>query len=324
MATAISDPKLRPAEMLAKPVRIDPAFDDPQAVVQLCRDCSPYRLAAKVHQMAPTGKDVPWFRVFWAAGGKLLDERAADIFQSERFIEGARESFDAQVIVPVALMNNVNAPMEAGQPHLDLPKFRGGDKLPFDLLVAMAYSNLFHDWVIPQASTISWFYDGEGGDFDYWPDGPEGGMQSVKSPTSNIGYVSDNEYMWHRIGPIGPAREHLAPGMLSRDATLSAHSDGPGWTISDGDTALAFTEEQIRISILWKAYAFANQREYQRFLDKSHDLTIPTIVSILNQDLSERGLERLPEDCDFSDHEALRLVRRLYRAPKLQDDPYAG
>lgn len=324
MATAISDLRLRPAEMLAKPVRIDPAFDDPDAVVQLCRDCSPYRLAAKVHKMAPTGKDVPWFRVFWAAGGKLLDERAEEIFHSERFIEGAKESFDAQVIVPVALMNNVNAPMEAGQPHLDLPKFRGGDKLPFDLLVAMAYSNLFHDWAVPQASTISWFYDGEGGDFDYWPDGPDGAMQSVQTPMSNVGYVSDNEYMWHRIGPIGPAGEHMAPGTLSRGATLSAHTDGAGWTINDGDNAMQFAEEQIRISILWKAYAFANQGEYQRFLDKSHDLTIPTIVSILNADLSERGLASLPDDCDFTDHETLRLVRRLYRAPTLNGDPHAA
>ena len=319
MATALSDMKLRPAEMLAKPVRIDPAFEDPEAVVQLCRDCSPYQLAAKVHRMAPTGKDVPWFRVFWAAGGKLLDPRAAPILHSERFIEGAKESFGAEVIVPVALMNNINAPMAAGEPHLDLPKFRGGDKLPFDLLVAMAYSNLFHDWAIPQASTISWFYDGKGGDFDYWPDGPDGGVQSVKAPVSNVGYVSDNEYMWHRIGPIGPTRDHVAPGTLSREATLNANHDG-GWTITDGGDPMHFADDEIRISILWKAYAFANQREYRRFLDKTHDLTIPTIVRILNADLAERGLQPLPDDCDFTDHETLRYVRRSYRAPKLADD----
>ena len=59
MADGLQGVKLRPAEMLAKPVRVDPAFSDPDHVVQLCRDSGPYRLASAVHKMAPTGKDLP-------------------------------------------------------------------------------------------------------------------------------------------------------------------------------------------------------------------------------------------------------------------------
>lgn len=314
------DHKLRPAEMLAKPVRLDPAFDEPDRVVELCRASAPYALAAKVHKTAPTGKDVPWFRVFWAAGGKLLDPRAQFIFNSECFIEGAKESFGANVIVPVALMNNVNAPMGAGHPHLDLPKFRGGDKLPFDLLVAMAYSELFHDWAVPQASTISWFYNGKGGDFDYWPDGPDGGVQSVKAPIWNVGYVSDNEYMWHRIGPIGPTRDHLKPGAISRDAVLNANADGKGWKMQDGETSTDFDNDEIRLSILWKAFAFQNEREYQRFLNKEHDLTVPIVRETLNRNLKSRGMALLPDDCDFTDNESRLYVRKAFPAPRLKDD----
>ncbi len=312
--------KLRPAEMLAKPVRIDPVFDNPDAVVKLCRDSAPYKLAATVHRMAPTGKDVPWFRVFWAHGGKTINPRADFIFNSERFIEGAKESFNAEVIVPVSLMNNINTPMQAGIPHLDLPKFRGGDALPFDLLVAMAYSNLFHDWAVPQASTISWFYNGKGGDFDYWPDGPDGNRQAVKAPVWNVGYVSDNEYMWHRVGPIGATKDHMTPGTLSRQAEMMANENDDGWTIRDDDKSFAFEKEDVRISILWKAYAFQNEREYQRFLNKEHDLSMSQIISILNKDLDARGMKQLPDDCDFSDNESKRWIRKAYPAPKLNDD----
>ncbi len=320
MADDATSLRLRPSEMLARPVRIDPAFDQPENVVRLCRDSGPYRLAAAVHKSAPTGKDVPWFRVFWAVGGKTIDPRAEFIFNSEKFIQGAKDSFDAKIVVPVSLMNNINAPMAAGYPHLDLPRFRGGDKLPFDLLVAMAYSNLFHDWAVPQASTISWFYDGKGGDFDFWPDGPDGDRSTVKAPIQNVGYVSDNEYMWHRVGPIGPTRDHLKPGAISRDAILKAHDDDDGWSIHDGDQTLAFRDDEIRISILWKAYAFQDQRDYQRFLNKEHDLTMAQVVSILNNDLNDRGVGRLPDDCDFTSKDDLLFIRKAFPPPKLHDD----
>lgn len=311
---------LRPAEMLAKPVTVDPAFADPDAAVDLCRDSAPYRLASAVHKMAPTGKDLPWYRIFWAVQGKLLDPRAHDMFYNETFIEAAKESFGAEVIVPVSLMNNINAPMMAGEPHLDLAKFRGGDKLPFDLLVAMAYSNLFHDWAVPQASGLVWFYDGKGGDFDHWPDGPDGGVQTVKAPQWNVGCVSDNEYMWHRIAGIGPTQDHLAPGRIHRDSLLHADETGGGWSLETGGERLAFAKDEIRISILWKAYAFKNDAEYQRFLNKEHDLTIPQIVKMLNEDLKRRDMKLLDEDCDFTRNEDLTYVRKAFRAPKLSDD----
>ena len=320
MADGSQDMVLRPAEMLAKPVRLDPAFSNPEKVLDLCRMSAPYSLAAKVHKRAQTGKDVPWFRVMWAYGGKVVEPRSEFIFRSENFIEGAKKSFDAKVIVPQALMNNINTPMAAGPPHLDLPKFRGGDRMPFDLLVAMAYSGLFHDWAVPQASTISWFYRGRGGDFDYWPDGPDGERQSVEAPVWNVGYVSDNEYMWHRVGAIGPTANHMEPGTISRDAQLHAHSHDKGWAIVDGENRWEFTEAETRISILWKAFAFENEREYQRYLNKEHDLTIPKVVEVLNRDLDARGLGRLPEDCDFSDEETRKFVLRAYRPRPVNDD----
>ncbi|GAB1261570.1 hypothetical protein [Aurantivibrio plasticivorans] len=309
---------LRPSEMLAKPVHIDPAFEDPDRVIQLCRDSAPYRLAAAVHKRAPTGKDVPWFRVMWAIQpGQLLDPGAEFILNNPRFIEAAKESFSADIIIPMSLMNNVNAPMGPGIPHLDLPFFRGVGKFPFDLLVAMNYSGLFHEWAIPIASTISWFYSGCGGEFDYWPDGPEGAVKTIPAPARNIAVVSDNEYMYHRINAIGREEERMAPGAISRDAILHANSEDSGWTITDGDKTIPFTDEQIRISILWKAYAFKNEVELAKFRDHTHDLTMEQTLQMMHDDLKAKGRGEIKMKKGFEDPENRKLITTSYLPPEV-------
>lgn len=305
---------LRSKELLAKPVWIEPAFADPDKVMDFTRACAPFELAAKVHKIDDDGKNVPWFRIFWARAGELLDPRAHELFMNECFIEAAKESFGAQVIVPNSLMTNHNAPMAGGVPHLDLPFFRGATRFPFWLLVAMSYSGLFHRWAIPIASTLCWFYRGEGGDFEYWADGPDAGSTLVRPPLWNVGVVSDNEYMWHRVGPIGQAHEQLAPGTILRDAQLHAELDG-GWRIRDSAGYDArFEDTQIRHSFLWKAYAFADARAHREFLDHSNDLSYAQTVAIFDADLARRGIEAVQSTDPVQDQRWKQLIQRTYRA----------
>lgn len=312
--TATSFEPLRGEALLAKPVWIDPAFADPDQLMAFTRACAPFQLAAKVHKIDDDGKNVPWFRIFWARGRELLDPRARDLFLSERFIEAAKESFGAKVIVPNSLMTNHNAPMAGGVPHLDLAFFRGATRFPFWLLVAMSYSGLFHRWAIPIASTLCWFYRGEGGDFEYWADGPDAPSTLVTSPLSNVGVVSDNEYMWHRVGPIGHAHEHLAPGTIRRDALLHAEADG-GWRIRDSAGYDArFEDAQIRHSFLWKAYAFADERAHREFLDHSNDLDYAQTIAIFEADLARRGIASITSHDPIQDPGWKQLIQRTYRA----------
>ena len=316
MATPIPT-ALRPEEMLAKPVLLDPAFDDPDRVVELFRQSAPYRLAAAVHRSRETGKDVPWFRVFWAHGERVGDPRADFIFHNPRFIEAAKESFGARVIVPSSLMNNVNGPMAGGVPHLDLPHFRGAQKFPFDLLVAMGHSGLFHPWAIPIASGLAWFYRGPGGDFDYWPDGPDNARQTLSSPLWNKAVISDNEYMFHRVGGVGRDVDHLPAGAITRGAKLT-HESGT-WEIADGDKRIGLPEDALRLSVLWKAYAFEDEAALRVFRDKSDDLTLPKALGILSADLQRRGLGRLDVDAGYGDENNRRLIHKGYRAPKVHE-----
>ncbi|MDD9971320.1 MAG: hypothetical protein OXR73_34085 [Myxococcales bacterium] len=308
---------LRPEEMLAKPVWIEPAFDDPEAVLDLVRACAPLPLAAKVHRMDDEGRDVPWFRIFWAHSGNLIDERARDLFYNERFIEAAKQSFGAKVIVPNALMTNHNGPMAGGPPHLDLPFFRGASRFPFWLLVCMGYSGLFHRWAIPIASTLCWLYRGKGGDFEYWPDGPDAPATRVQAPVWNVGVVSDNEYMWHRIGPVGREAEHLSAGDIRRDARLHACADG-AWEIRDkSGYQRHLGPDQLRHSFLWKAYAFADERAHAAFLDHSDDLDYARTVEIFNRDLRSRGIEPIDTTDPVGDRDWKKLIQRHYRARRV-------
>ncbi|HTU63459.1 MAG TPA: hypothetical protein VMF89_33585, partial [Polyangiales bacterium] len=305
---------LRTEELLAKPVWIEPAFDDAEQLMSFTRACAPFELAAKVHKLDDDGKDVPWFRIFWARGGELLDARAQGLFLNERFIEAAKESFGAKVIVPNSLMTNHNAPMAGGPPHLDLPFFRGATRFPFWLLVAMSYSGLFHRWSIPIASTLCWFYRGEGGDFEYWADGPDAPSTVVRPPLWNVGVVSDNEYMWHRVGPIGGEHELLSPGAIRRDALLHAEADG-SWRIRDGaGFDQRFEDRQIRHSFLWKAYAFADERAHREYLDHSNDLSYRQTVEIFEADLARREIASVSSTNPVADPNWKKLIQRTYKA----------
>ncbi len=117
--------KLRPAALIAKPVWLDPAFEDPDAVPDLVRRSAPFPLSARVHKKDDNGDDVPFFRIFWAHTRQVRVAGAEPFFQNERFMAAARESFAAEVIEPSAIMINLSCPTVGGPPHRDLPYFRG-------------------------------------------------------------------------------------------------------------------------------------------------------------------------------------------------------
>jgi hypothetical protein len=77
------------------------------------------------------------------------------------------------VYIPEFVVVNVNAPMPASRTHVDVPSFHGATRehYPLPFLIVMGSSGLFEAWRVVQAGSISWFYEGTGGNFDYWPEG---------------------------------------------------------------------------------------------------------------------------------------------------------
>ena len=142
--------------------------------------------------------------------------------------------------------------MPSGAIHVDIPSFLGAtrDRYPIHLLQAMGSSGLFESWRILEAGVVVWFYEGPGGAYDYWPSGLDGPMLRELPPLTNRALAADSDRMYHRIGWIGEPAP-ITPA-ITRDSQIQHIASG-AWVITDGDrTIQTYSDEQIRISILWK------------------------------------------------------------------------
>jgi hypothetical protein len=227
--------------------------------------------------------------------------------------------FPSARIAPKLVVVNVNAPMPAGVPHVDVPVFRGATRENFSLrlLMAMGASGLFECWRVNEVGAIAWFYDGPGGGFDYWPDGPTGPMQTESAPFGNVAIVADTDRMYHRIGQIGPADAALP--RMSANAEIRLDADG-GWSIFDHNECRArYPREAMRLSVVWKA----DVRPRGSGSEEVDPLTAPYMLRIFQQDLRQRGIS-CPSDLPLlQDPKWIECVYRLYMGLAKQGSPAA-
>lgn len=312
--------RLRPAAMQSRPVRLEGIFDNPDAVIRLVEARSPYVTMAAFHNMADTlggPHTQPFFR----------DTFEDELFlQNPRWLQAARESFSAEIVRPFKCILNINGPMAATGVHVDLPIFRGfaAPTVPVWLLMNMTYSGLFQDWMVPIASGLAWFHRGEGGAFVYWPDGGGGRPRLERPPLWNSGMMGDNEFMFHGVSPIGsPADRAQLRGTLRASDRLHYVGDD-AWEIRDGDrTAHRLASEQLRMSLLWKAFVFRNPDHLASFEDRSMDLTADQVVDIYLKDLAHRGIATARPAASFADAGWRRTLEATYRqalSPHAADD----
>ena len=311
------DDPVRRSRPAAAPVRLGPAFADPEGALAMIRAGAPYRTQEAVHKHPGVTRTGGWFRNFWALGGKVLVEGAEPFLHAPRLIEAARESFGAEVVRPLALMTNLNLPMAGLPPHLDLPFFRGcmRREVPAWMLVPMGYSGLFDAWAVPVASAIVWFYDGAGGAFEYWPEGLDSPSAVERPPFRNRGLMADNERMWHRVGPLGPEARHVPHDAIPYAAEL-ALAEGERWEVRhEGRRLLDFAWDEVRLSLLWKAYAFRDAAEARAF-DAGEDLLTPDrVTAMFLDDLRARGEAAAAPEDPFTDPAWKATLERVYAAP---------
>ena len=317
------------------PVVIDRVLADPSVVRGLLMRGAPYwtvqRYVKNLSEMAALSdagkrgrKDrpmfiAPWFRGDWAYDEPLVE--GAEVFLGhEAFRDAARRMFEGGVIVPQIVYVNLNPPIAQVDPgHVDIPAFRGIDRTqhPVWLLATMLKSGLFDRWYVPSVTAVAWYYEGEGGGFTYWPDGPD--QAPISRPcVSNSAVVGDNDYMFHRVEAVGPDGRTLPKGLTLESQLCWA---GDAWeVIEQGDVRARYDFEDVRVSVSWKAQVFAD--EEQRALYQSHDddLTVEQVVEALLVDLATKGtsMERPADPLhDRSFVDALNAAYR--RAPTVWD-----
>ncbi len=305
------------APTVAPPVRLEPAYADRSSVWNLVTSHSPYPLMAGsegYRELMQTQNLSPFFRSVWAHDGIPLSKDLAPLLHHERFIEGARELFGAQVVRPANLIVNVMGPGNDLGRHVDTPTFRGlkREDSPIWLLVVMGMSGLFERWAVRVAGALTWFYENTDGEFEYWPDGVEAPSLVESAPFGNVAIVADNDLMTHRVGRIGAPEHFKREVQLTLNSTIHACANG-GWEIRDGDTLLgSLGPTEVRVSLLWKALTFVDERAAQVYDDHEDDLNLEAIAALFRADLAGRGLEAPATDDLLSEPSWAKTLTSTY------------
>jgi hypothetical protein len=284
-------------------LHLDNVLDDPSLVRELLVKAGPYwsvqrYFANPAEHKAVTGgrtpEDkvpvVPWFRGDWAYDGPLV-EGVEPILANPRLAEAAATVFGGGIVRPQIVYVNLNFPMPRLDPgHTDVAAFRGFDRKrwPIWLLIAMARSGLFEAWRIRIATAVVFFYEGEGGELCYWPEGPDGPRKLCPART-NTALVGDNDRMYHRVEAVGDGTTPMIEG-LSLDARLAWAADRGRWQIfEDGRLMAEEAPERVRVSVSWKAQVFRDEEELRLYEEGEDQLTADRVVEILGDTLGREG-----------------------------------
>jgi len=284
-----------------EPVQVDDVVADPDHIRDLACAHGPYFMPARylvtgqpadtaadgtfrTNADVPPGLVGPTWRGDWAVGGHALIDDASAMLDHQRFIEAAHHMFDAEVVVPEHVYVNLSTPMPGqGFSHVDIAEFVGVDRTnaPGWLLQAMGSSGLFEDARISIATAVAWFHTGERGFFRYWPKGR--GADSIRHENMwNTAVVGDNDFMHHQVERIGPAGARPPTG-LTIDTTLD-HVEGAWSVIEAGATLAEYTDDEVRLSLSWKARVYAD--DATRVAAETGDgLTVAEAVRVLAAEL---------------------------------------
>jgi hypothetical protein len=298
---------------VAPPLWVSPAYDDRDAVWQRVIAHPPYPIMAGTagYEEMMSAFLPPWFRAHWALDGQADDEHAMALLDHEPFVAAAKQLFGAEVVRPATLLVNLMGPMPTGVRHVDTPTFRGLKRsaVPVWLLVCMGASGLFERWSVRVAGALTWFYDREDGEFEYWPPDRDESVV-VRAPFGGDAFVSDNDLMAHRVGAIGDHESFAAA--LNRTSTLEWTGNERWLLRTDGAPIATLERADIRVSLLWKALTFLDAEDAARFDDHRDDLDMATIVATFGDDLAERGVV-VEEPVDpFGDAQWIRALTGTY------------
>ena len=176
------------------------------------------------------------------------------------FVDAARAVHGRPVIVPAIVYANILLPGQELAVHTDVPEFRGANrkKFPQWLMVAMHHSGLFDAWRMPIVTGVSWFSACAGGEFVFYPDGADGARVraagasatppscSTPTPCSTASIASAST----------PRSRRCAPACSS-----SATAPAAGACATATRVVARYAWDELRFSISWKAYCFADAAE---------------------------------------------------------------
>ena len=243
-----------------------------------------------------------YFRETYAYGDEVRIAGIEPFLRHEGFVEAARALYGRPVIVPAIVYANLLVPGQELAVHTDVPEFRGISRKthPQWLIVVMHHSGLFAEWRMPIATGVAWFHDCAGGDFVFYPDGPQA-PPDAHPVRSNTALLLDTDSVFHGVDRVDERERPLTP--LWPGMRLAALGDGR-WQVLDGERPVAeYRWEELRFSISWKAYCFADEAERRGWREHQADLSVASVLDRLLADLAARGVIRgtRPSEAELPD-----------------------
>jgi hypothetical protein len=296
----------------ATPIILDPVLtdDDAARLLELRASYGPYRFAL--------GSHARYFRETYVYGGTVFLPGIEFLVEHEGIAEAARELHQRDIVVPAIVYANILVPGQRLEVHTDLPEYRGADRrsVPQWLLLVMQHAGLFERWRLPIATAITYVGAGRGGAFTYYPTAT-GPAQSYL-PRHNTALLIDVDSIFHGVDVVegdDTMARTFRPGVQLEAAT------GDAWVAksADGSRILAeYQADDLRYSVSWKAYCFADEAEQAMWQDHSDDLTVDLIEQILIENLDREGL--LPGGViPGSEREFRTAVEAVYGATSWRD-----
>ena len=253
-----------------------------------------------------------YFREEYAYGQQALIDGIEPYLNHEGFTEAARRVHGRPVIEPASVFANLMVPGQELALHTDVPEFRGCNRktCPQWLLVAMHHSGLFSEWRMPIATGVAWFHDCKGGEFAFYPNGPDA-PAVAHEVTFNTAILLDADSVFHGVDRVFDPVEQMAP--LKPGMRLDFAGDG-AWVVHDGDREVTrYAWEELRFSVSWKAYCFTDAHEQRAWRHHAADLTLDFVVDRLVGDMRERG--RIEGEVPANPDLALLIIDEYIRFP---------
>jgi hypothetical protein len=262
-----------------------------------------------------------YFRESYAYAEPLV-EGIEPFLHHEGFARAAQRLYARPVVRPSIVYANLLVPGQELALHTDVPEFRGINrrKDPQWLIVAMHHSGLFDAWRMPIATAVAWFGRCHGGgEFVFYPDGPFG--PDVALPVRhNTAIVLDTDSVFHGVDRVAEARGPLPA--LRPGARLEYAGDGAWRVTLEGEELARYQWDQLRFSISWKAYCFADEAEERAVREHSDDLGRARVLDTLVEDLRKRG--RIGATVPGESELALTIIDEYIQFPPPLPEPPAG
>ena len=322
-----------PSASPASAIVLDPLMDaaDADAMVRLCEDFTGYGLYVTERSDADFAPELAqrydaaanyvrtggrfgrresastlalrtnYLRESYAYGDERFAPGIERFLHHEALLDAARKLYDRPVVEPAIAYANILLPGQELAVHTDVPEFRGANRKLFPqwLMVVMHHSGLFERWRMPIATGIAYFspdgVDGpEGGELAYWPEG--GGAEATVLPNRhNTAIVLDTDSVFHgvdRVGAVDTEPYAVQPGNV-------LEFDGSLWVLrpeaGSSEVLASFGWDEIRFSVSWKAYCFADEPERDAWRTHADDLDLDQILAELVTDLRARDVLTVDE-----------------------------